>query len=267
MIVVHHIEKTAGTALRQVVRANLSSAEYEAGPDLLALRYTPGEALRWYGDWYRALEPERKARLCCAMSHTAGYLLPALDRPAEALVLVREPVGRVLSFYFHKRRNHLRRRDPDDSFNLLEKAYETLGRGRPPRAWQQFFNWQSRSLLSLFHDVSELPVSAGPSPDADLWRDRLRQLVDDVFFAGVQDRFEQYVELLSRRYGWQAFVPRNKVNPQRIGPAKVSPEMVETIRAYNWLDAELYELCRQAQERRERESAAAAWPEAGSLAG
>jgi len=159
-----------------------------------------------------------------------------------------------------------RRRDPGTPFNLLEKAYETPFPDRPPRAWQQFFNWQSRSLLSIFHDISALRVSAGPSADADLWRVRLRELVDEVFFVGIQDRFEQYVALLARRYGWQVFVPHSKPNPLPRASAEVSAEMRETILAYNWLDAELYELCQQAQERRELESPTPARQETGRRA-
>ena len=257
VVVVHHLEKTAGTSLREMVRENLPASELERGPDLLSLRYVPDEALRWYREWYGSLDEERRSRLCCVMSHTGGYLVPWLDRPVEALVLVREPVGRVLSFYFHKRRNALRRRGPEASFNLLERVYETLGRDRPPNAWRQFFNWQSRSLLSLFHDVSDFPISAEPSPDADLLRARLRTIVDEVFFVGVQDRFEQYVALLGRRYGWSAIVRHHKANPHPADAHVVSPEMIETIRAYNWLDAELYDLCREAQERREAELATA----------
>jgi hypothetical protein len=117
----------------------------------------------------------------------------------------------------------------------------------------QLCNWQSRALLSVFHDVSELEPSAGPGADADLWRARLRELVEDVFLVGVQDRFEQYVDVLARRYGWEAFVPQSKVNPERPPLSEVPAELRETILAYNWLDAELYDLCRQAQQRREAE--------------
>ena len=264
LVVVHHIEKTAGTSLRHMVRENLPPADLERGPDLLSLRYAPDEAARWYRDWYAALDSERRARLCCVMSHSAGHLLPELDDPFEALVLVRKPVDRVLSFYFHKRRNNLRRRGADAPFNLLEKVYETLGRDRAPKAWRQFFNWQSRSLLALFHDVSDFPVSAGPSPDADLLRARLRAIVEDVFFPGVQDRFEQYLALLSTRFGWKVVNRRSKSNPDPEGPSQLPPETIDLIRAYNWLDAELYELCRAVQERREAEADLA---EALSVAG
>jgi hypothetical protein len=252
LLVIYHIQKTAGTALREVVRANLEPSELEIAPDLRDVRYEPDELLTWYRDWYAALGPDRRARLACVMSHSAGYLLPALDRPVETLVLVREPVDRVMSFYWEKRRNYLRRRDRDTPFNLLERVYESPLPDRPPQAWPQFYNWQSRCLLSVFYDVSKLPTTDGPPPDADLWHKRLQDLVERVYLVGVQDRFADYVGWLARRYGWSdSFVPQSGVNKQRPPLSDVPSEVRERILATNWLDAELYALCRQAQQRRE----------------
>jgi hypothetical protein len=252
LVVVYHIQKTAGTALRHVVRANLPPAEVEMLPNLRSLRHSPDELLSWYAGWYGSLDADRKAGLCCVMSHLAGYLLPALDRPADALVLVREPVDRTVSYYHVKRR----RRGPGRPFASLEEIYagDPTERAASRReSWEQFFNWQSRCLLSVVHDVSKLPATTGPSADADVWRARLRRLVDEVFLVGVQDRFAEYVELLADRFDWKAFVPQSKVNPERPPLSEVSPELRETILAHNWLDAELYELCRQSQARRVEE--------------
>jgi hypothetical protein len=181
------------------------------------------------------------------MSHWAGYLLPALDRPADALVLAREPVDRTLSYYWFKQR----RRGPDRPLEPLERLYELRGNRsdgeRRPALWDQLCNWQSRALLAPFYDPSELEHSPGPAADAELWRGRLRELVERVYLVGVQDRFAAYLDLLARRYGWEVFEPRSKVNPVR--PAEeLAPGLRETILAYNWLDAELYELCRAAVE-------------------
>ena len=256
LVVFHHIQKTAGTSLRRVVRANMPPADIEVVTRLRTAARTPAELLAWYRNWYASQDEDRRARLCCVMSHSAGFLLPALDRPAEALVLVREPFDRTLSQYHHKRRT----RGPERPLAPLEQLYErgASRAGRPRGAgawgalWDQLCNWQSRSLLSVFYDVSELEHSAGPSADADVWRDRLRDLVERVFLVGVQDRFEQYVQLLAHRYGWQPFVPRAKVNAQRPG-LDTSADPLEVILAYNWLDAELYQLCRDTQQRRESE--------------
>ena len=265
LVVVYHIQKTAGTSLRRVVRANLPASDLEIGADLQKLRYKPQELLSWHRDWYASLDPERRATLCSVMSHSAGYLLPALDHPAQALVLVREPVDRVLSFYYYKRR---RPREPEGSrrtedFFSLEQIYATDASERarlvrPARleSWEQFYNWQSRSLLSVFHDVSELEFSEGPSADADLWRARLRELVENVFYAGVQDRFNEYLELLARRFEWQVFAAASKVNERRPAAVDVPEGLRRTIRTFNWLDAELHELVRDIQVRREREGRA-----------
>ena len=248
VIVVYHLQKTAGTALRHVVRANLPPSEVQILPDLRSLRHAPPALAEWYAQWYRSLGAGRRERLCCVMSHLAGFLLPALDRPAEALVLVREPVDRTISYYHVKRR----RRDPEKPMRSLAEIYagDPVRRGLRRESWEQFFNWQSRSLLSVFHDVTALPSSAGPSPDAEVWRERLREAVDGVYLVGLQDRFADYVESLALRFGWQAFVRKSKVNPNRPAVSEISPELRETIRVYNWLDAELYELARRAQEGR-----------------
>jgi hypothetical protein len=247
LVVVHHVQKTAGTSLRRVVRANLPPSEAEMRPYLHKEARTPSELLAWHERWYRSLDDDRRARLCCVMSHWAGYLLPTLDRPGDALVLVREPVDRTLSYYWFKQR----RRGPERPFEPLDRLYELRGNrsdGDPrPALWDQLCNWQSRALLSPFHDTTQLAHSPGPSEDADLWRGRLRDLVERVYLVGVQDRFAEYLELLAQRYGWEVFEPRNKVNPER--PAEeISPSLRETILAHNWLDAELYELCRTAQD-------------------
>jgi hypothetical protein len=244
LIVVHHVQKTAGTSLRRVVRANLPPAQTEVLPYLHKEARTPSELLAWHERWYRALDDDRRARLCCVMSHWAGYLLPALDRPADALVLVREPVDRTLSYYWFKQR----RRGPARPLEPLELLYELKGNRsdgeRRPALWDQLCNWQSRALLSVFHDTSALEHSAGPGADADIWRERLRDVVERVYLAGVQDRFAEYLDVLAQRYGWDVFEPRSKVNPAR-PDEDVAPELRETILAYNWLDVELYELCKQ----------------------
>jgi hypothetical protein len=259
VLVLYHIQKTAGTSLRRLVRANLPPAQLEVGADLQKLRYRREELLRWHREWYASLGEERRARLCCVMSHSAGFLLPALDRPVEALVLVREPVDRVLSFYFYKRR---RPGDPPSGnkreFPRLEDIYSTTEEERarlrkPARleSWEQFSNWQSRALLSVFHDVAALLFSPEPPRDADLWRDRLRALVAEVYTVGPQDRLAAFVDRLARRHGWQVTaIPKSKANVHR-SDEEVTPALRETILAHNWLDVELYELAREAQAERE----------------
>jgi hypothetical protein len=185
------------------------------------------------------LDEERRTRLCCVMSHLAGYLLPALDRPADALVLVREPVDRTLSYWHAK----ARRREGRKQMPPLEEIYAREPDPAKPERWEQFHNWQSRALLSVFYDVAELPLTA-EDPTAPDWRAKLRDLVGRVYTVGVQDRFEEFVASLAERYGWTVSTPRSKVNPNRRPASDLSADARERILAANWLDAELYEVVR-----------------------
>jgi hypothetical protein len=250
VVVVHHIRKTAGSSLRTFVRANLSllPVETEILSPGISKRDNGVESLTWYREWHDALG-DRSRRLACVMSQTAGYLMPALDRPADLLALVREPVDRVLSYHYDHKRRQPRTARPLAALQDTYARAEEIAPGSP--AHWEYFNGQSRRLLSIYYDVTQLPFTAGPGPDADLWRNRVRHIVDSVFLLGVQDRFTQYISGLARRYGWRPFVPRGKVNGAR--PAVFDASALwETVLSYNWLDAELYELARQAQVRREQ---------------
>ena len=163
-------------------------------------------------------------------------------------MLVREPVDRVLSFYCEKRRNFLRGREARAHFNLLEAGYEPpTGKG-PPQAWPQFLTTGRAAACSRFSTTSpSCRLSRGPSPDADLWRGRLRELVDRVFLVGVQDGSGRSSARSPGGWAGAPFAPRSGVNRVRPALSESPPEVRQMILEYNWLDAELHELCRAAQ--------------------
>lgn len=247
LLVYHHIPKTAGTALRRLIRENLPPCERKArraprgGSDRTAL-------LGWYRDWYESFTAGERDRLYCVTSHSAGYIKPALDRPPAEILLVREPVDRVLSHFHYTRK---RRRGPnatgaDESVATVYSRYSGQLAPRAPdwfHGSNEYFNGQSRRLLRVAYDVSAMPFSDGPGPDADEWRERLFAIVDAALAAGVQDRFPEFAELLAGLLGWRASVPRAKVNPNRPRTSELDPELHATILAHNWLDAELHRRC------------------------
>ena len=257
LLVVSLFHKTASTSFSTFVRANLcrGPVEQAALPHEIGNRAAPGPQLDWYAGWYRGLEPERRARLRCVMSANAGYVLPALDRPAETLMVVREPVDRVISVHFDF--DHRLPEDVERPVESLAAAYAGGGAwavDRVGKAWD-YFNGQSRRLLSMFHDVSGLFFDREPG-DADLWRSRLREIVAGRLFVGVHDRIADFVDEVAARQGWEPFLPHAKVNANRPSAGEIPDELRGTIRAYNWLDAELYELARTAQAGRSAAAAA-----------
>jgi Galactose-3-O-sulfotransferase len=230
VLVFQHIQKTAGTALRGIIYRNLVAAGARVIVEDAPHGKRHAEAPDWYRRFYESLGEEDRLGLACVASHTANHLLPFIDRPARALSLLREPVDRVLSRYHHFTRSR--------SWTLRER-YANAER----RAPFQFFNAQSRALLAPHYDVNVpgLARHQGPPEDADLWRERLFELLAERYAIGLQEYFRESVELFAAELGWERVsVRRVRANPAR--PRSIDDEeTAELIRAYNWLDVELHD--------------------------
>jgi len=260
VVLFHHIQKTAGTALRKLIRDNLPPSERSVGRVRRLRDRSEAELRAWYGEWYSELPPERRDAMCGVMAHTANHLLPVLDRPVRALTVVRDPVDRAVSQYYFQKVNQgkpLGRtgnsppefyKQPHDS--TLDDIYAELGGGSPASSriafrHSRFFNGQSRSLLAPHHDTAELAYSEGPPADAEMWRERLFSLLSERYLVGVQERFDDFVTELGERFGWRTFVARAKVNEARPQATELPGETEQAIRAYNWLDDELHRRARE----------------------
>jgi Sulfotransferase family len=231
LLVFTHIRKTAGTSLRRSIAANYSHARYRH----LFMRVPKTAEEGPLHDWYRELYHERlvqkeRARLVCIASHSANYLLPALDRPYRVITMLRDPVDRVLSRYYFFGR------EPEWS---LKDIYTKPGKARQALA---FFNGQSRALLEPHFDLSELPPTLEQPPDANLWRARLfSTLSANGYLVGIQERFEESVQRFAAALGWRhAIVSESRVNRTRPETIELDEKTHDLILRANWLDVELY---------------------------
>jgi hypothetical protein len=265
LVIVHHIRKTAGTTLRAVMSENFADAVrlhipglgYKKGVD--TSRDVLLDANRRL--WELLSVTERRA-LRCVASHEANFIQPFADRPTLVVSLVRQPVDRVISRYYFANRSSsqdkmakrkanaeggrgrglsrvLRQRSLEDVFRLGGKKPAEISNDL---RWLSLFNGQARSLLEPYHDTTALAPTAGPSPDADLWRERLFTLMGSDHLVGVSERFDEFVGLLCDRLGWQPVpVSRMKVNASRPARESLPTGLVDLIAEYNWLDGELYD--------------------------
>lgn len=242
VVLFHHIPKTAGSSLRVLMRENLAPLAHVREPFPFSHRPSP-ELGEFYRNLYASLAAERRRSLVCVTGHGANYLLDEIEAPVEALTVLREPVDFAVSwFHFHRRTNH-----PERAAKLptLESVYERLSGATPgvkgvATRSTPYFNGQARSLLASHHDVSALALSDGPPPDADLWRERLFELVETRYWVGTRERFAEFAGAVAERYGWRAFVPLEKVNPGRPAVEELPEGTRQLIRSHNWLDVELH---------------------------
>ncbi|MBA2764809.1 MAG: hypothetical protein H0U42_09035 [Thermoleophilaceae bacterium] len=238
LLIFHHIPKTAGTSVRRAVELSCKAAYGTALflPEPAAEADGRGVVAQRYRDLYARFTGTERADLLAVAGHSANHLAPLVERPHRVLTLLREPVDRVYSHFFFVGR--ARGLAIEDFFAAVIAG--TFGGPFTPDP-AQFFNGQARSLLAPYFDTGDLPYSAGPGPDAELWRARLRDVLAENHLIGVRERFRQSIELFAQAFDWRRVeLPELRVNDARPRHVDLPPETQKLIRSYNWLDAELH---------------------------
>ena len=233
---VAHMQKTAGTTLRDRLRASFTDNEIYPnatdGPDpRISVISVSHLQQRWAlrGDEIRLLTghfPVRTAEL--------------LGAPFITLTVLRHPVDRTLSFLRHQAERGQRGATADTP---LAEIYED-----PFRFRHMIQNHMVRTL-SLSPD--EMLVDDGVLTPVPYTRERLERAKEalaglDLF--GLQDRFDELCNELVDRYGLDVGSPARS---NTTAPAIVPDGLADRIAEDNALDMELYDYaCDLYQDRR-----------------
>lgn len=265
LLVLNHIPKTGGTALRQVARANYRPDEFavvgRAAVEMQGARGNPSEAERRARDFYVSLPPERRARLRCVASHAASLMIPGVtDRPVRAFSMLRDPVDYVISSYLFlmARAERLEAGAQVPLAGLitdalrerrwgLKEIYRELGGTPEPDShlhalFGQLFNGQARHLLLGQQEWTDIPFTTEAN-SLERHRDRAFRLLEGTYVVGALDRFSESIRLFADSFGWRlVFVPRANVGSLRGGQqeAEIDEETRDLIRSHNRIDAELH---------------------------
>ena len=265
LLIHHHIQKTAGSSLRQVAQANFRASEVVTSDRVVEqiMRASPtvrerglewSEAKRAFRDYYDSLSPERRAGIRCFVGHLTPFLISAVtDRPVRAFCMLRDPVERIISFYRYGEqpqgtrgasgREMLGWKAMRERGWELKDVYRNLG-GAPDassaRPFVQLFNGQTRHILMGVLDPAEIPLSSGQE-GLDGYRERVFGRLADMYVVGTQERFSQSVRLFADSFGWQrVFVPRVRVTSSDPQAVAVDDETRSLIREHNQLDAAIH---------------------------
>ena len=223
---VAHMQKTAGTALRDRLRASFPEEQIypngSDGPDpRVAVISVAHLRERWAarGDQIRLLT-----------GHFPVRTTELLDAEFVTMTVLRHPVERTLSFLRHQAER--RQRGATEDTPLVE-IYED-----PFRFEHMIRNHMTRTLsLSpdemLAHDGVLTPVPYTPER-LELAEEALAGL--ELF--GLQDRFDEFCDELGVRYGLEV---GGKLRSNTTEPTEVPPGLADRIAEDNALDMELYE--------------------------
>ena len=237
-----HIPKTAGLGLRHVIIR-------EYGEDYVCIPEPPEDQTRSGAFWryletgavlqdkgapgwdpnsprFRELAKISQGRLRYQkvfMGHLWFRFHEALPRPVRYFTLLREPIDRVLSVYYHRVHNYGLQLSLDD---YLATARDF-----------QLDNAQVRFLVGRMQDDDVRFAEC----TAEMLERAKRNLREHFAVVGITERFDESFLLMARSFGWlHQTYDRYNVNRRRPRGEKVPAWAREQVAEHNRYDAELY---------------------------
>jgi hypothetical protein len=232
---VAHMQKTAGTSLRDRLRATFAESEIYPnatdGPDARVAVISIGHL--------RARWAARGADIRLLTGHFPVRTVELLDSPFVTVTVLRHPVDRTLSFLRHQAARRQRGATEDTP---LAEIYED------PFRFEAMIQNHMVRMLSL--SPEEMVPGDGVLTSVPYTRARLDQAKDalaalDLF--GLQEHFDEFCGELGDRFGLDVGAPlRSNTTEAANEPTGLEDRIMED----NALDMELYEhACKLYQER------------------
>ena len=225
-----HVMKTAGGTLRRQILANFARDEVypykKLDPDVMDANYRI--------DYLTGLPRERYERIRAFTGHFPFVAVELLEMELTTITMLRDPVERTLSYLRHCRHYHSRHRGLP-----LEEIYED------PFFFPSFIKDHQAKLFAFTRE--DEPQSYMDALDVDAERlAAAKRNLESVDVVGTQDRFDDLLAELERRFGWaRAEVPDQHV----IERDEVPESFRRRIADDNAADMEFYEhaleLCRR----------------------
>jgi Sulfotransferase family len=229
-----HIMKTAGGTLRQQIRANFEREQIypsERVDNMLAANTSLQYLTR--------LSAGRRAQVRVFTGHFPFMALDLLGEALTTITILRNPVERTLSYLRQRQRNDEMRRGLP-----LEEIYED------PDLFPSLIRDHQAKLFALTLD--DQPLSFGHVLDVDASRLEIaKRNIERVDVIGIQDRFDELLRELERRFGWRR-APVVNQNVDRGAGDPIPASFRRRIAEENQADMEFFEHAVRLYEQRRR---------------
>jgi hypothetical protein len=223
-IIFLHIPKTAGSTLNSIMERQYPRQQfYSLYPSRL---YPNGNA-----DEFHSMSTERRAQLRLLIGHVGYGYHQLLPNPVTYFTLLRDPIERVISFYYYVRRNagHYLH-----DFALAKDM--TLPQFIASEATEVNDNLSVRVISGRW---KEIPYGQCTTEMLDMAKQNLRE---HFAVTGLTERFDESLLLLQRAFGWRnVYYMRHNVTQDRPRQGELPADTLALIRQHNQLDMELYD--------------------------
>jgi hypothetical protein len=221
-----HIPKTGGTTVKSILRRVYNR--------VLVLDPNPGESM----EAFRDLSYSERKSYDVIVGHTAYKLLDAVPEPIESFTMLRRPTSRVVSHYYHVRRNksHVYH-DKARRLRLGEYVSSGVADHRLRNHYcARFSGWSTDA-------VQEDPRGAF---------EKAKEQLRDFSLVGITERFDESLLEAWKQFGWvipPIYAKRN-VSHKRPSVSELKDETQRAIREATGYDQDLYDWARDRFEER-----------------
>ena len=217
-----HIMKTAGTSLRNIIRAQFDDA------DLYPSRQYDADLHEAHSSipYLLSIPPERRDHIRAYMGHFPYVATELLGQELTTMTTLRQPIERAISHL-----KHLRVFSPAHKELTLEAIYDDpILHGCFLRNHQsKIFALSEADNPETFRDLLEVD---------DRRLAMAKENLDRVDVVGVVERYDEFLRAVEARFGWR-IDPSTRL---RVGPADdVSDALRRRIRSDNEADLDFYE--------------------------
>jgi hypothetical protein len=220
-----HIPKAAGSTLQQIVHRQF--------PESKTFHFDPLDP-KASVQKLKSMPREKRSELECISGHMPFGMHKYLPQPATYITMLRDPVERMLSFYFYIRRTQIHYLH--DTVVSRDMSLEEVMKSN---LTSELDNDQTRRLsgLSTGDAVADWFKIGGAALD------QAKKNIKDFFsVVGVTEKFDESVLLMKRRLGWKnIFYRRQNVSLSRPAESEVHPSILDVIRKRNYYDIQLYQ--------------------------
>jgi len=236
-IVFLHIPKTAGTTLHRIIERQYAPKE------MYSVGLTDGHSVAQL----QQIDKGKRARIRMFRGHMGFGVHKHLPGPSTYFTVLRDPVDRVISYYYFIRRtpshylHDFIRDDEVDLKSFIESEAHVM-----------IDNAQTRVISGVWH---------GPK-FGQCTREMLgmakRNLRDHFAVIGLTERFNETLLLLSKTFGWRwLFYTRKNVSRRRPRKEELSIDTLKAVTSSNRLDIELYDFAENLFEQQIRSQSSA----------